>query len=198
MYMEQQDKKAIKKLLILYGSPHKNGNTDVLLNEFLRHFPEKDWEYVRFDAYKMKVKPCIACDICSFEERCVYDDMDVFDKEFRESDAIVIATPVYNYSFPAPLKSIFDRTQRYFNARFSLGIKPSVKKHRKAALLLTMGSDDSFGIEVIKYQLERIFSVMNTELIGYTVWEKTDRGNKNNEDVIERTMTLALEMQEKT
>ena len=78
-------------------------------------------------------------------------------------------------SVPAPLKALVDRSQRYFSKRFSLGIKPPIKKHKKAVLLLTCGSNDESGFEIIEKQLSRMFTIMNTELFGKICVAETDR-----------------------
>ncbi len=168
----------IKKILVLSGTPHENSFTAELNKYFLGHMNMYGLSCVSYiDSYKATVKPCIDCKICRREQTCVFHDMDEIDKLLRESDIIVISTPVYNMSFPAPLKAIFDRFQRYYSARFYMNIKPPIKKHKKAILLATCGSEDLRGIEIMKLQLERIFTIMNTELIDTIVWSGTD--NKN-------------------
>lgn len=38
--------------------------------------------------------------------------------KLEDADAVIVATPVYNLSFPAPMKALFDRFQRYYEAHF--------------------------------------------------------------------------------
>ena len=114
-----------KKLLVLFGSPNGQGCTRKLLDSFLVRFRENNsWEITEINAYEENVHPCTGCKSCAKKEGCVFDDFDRIDKELRASDLLVVASPVYNCSFPSPLKAVLDRTQRYFEARFSLGIRP--------------------------------------------------------------------------
>lgn len=185
-----------KKAVVLFGSPHGHGCTQRLLDSFLECFREnKSWEIQEFSLYEMNVHPCVGCRQCAKEERCAFDDLDALDKALRHSDLLVIASPVYNFSFPAPLKAWLDRTQRYFEARFSLGLKPPIKKHREAVLLLTMGSQDSFGVDVCTHQLERAFSVMNTTLVGCALWDATDLGEEHKGEAQAQARAIALEIQ---
>lgn len=184
-----------KKMLVLFGSPHGQGYTRQLLNCFLECFQEdQGWEMEELDLYRMEVHPCTGCRVCAKEERCAFGDLDGFDTSFRECDLLVVASPVYNFSYPAPVKAWLDRTQRYFEARFSLGRKPPVKKHRDAVLLLTMGSQDDYAVDICTHQLERAFSVMNTTLRGCGVWDATDLGDENKEQGEAQARAIALEI----
>ena len=89
-----------------------------------------------------------------------------------------MASPVYNLSFPAPLKAVLDRFQRYFEARFSLGKKPAIEKHRKAVLLVSAGANCREGVDIMEKQLRQSFSVMNTDLTDTVSWLCTDGGEE--------------------
>ena len=187
-----------KRVLVLFCSPHGHGCTRKLLDSFLECFQEnKDWEIEELNLYEMDVHPCTGCRQCAKEESCTFDDLDGFDKSLRRCDLLVVASPVYNFSYPAPLKALLDRTQRYFEARFSLGMKPPIKKHREAVLLLTMGSEDSYGVEVCTHQLERAFSVMNTDLTGCALWDGTDLGEDRKGMAQTQARAIALEILKK-
>lgn len=184
-----------KRLLVLFGSPNGHGHTRKLLGSFLEGFQEeKGWEVKEIDLYGLQPKPCVACGGCAQKEGCQFPDLDGFDKEFRRSDLVVVASPVYNAGFPAPMKALLDRTQRYFEARFSLNKRPPIKKHREAVLLLAMGSEEGFGVEVTTYQLKRAFSVMNTELVGCVVWDSTDRGREKQVPAQKKARALGVEI----
>ncbi len=162
-----------KLVLVLFGSPRKNGFTARLLDEFLT--PLKGAAEIRvIDSYEYGIGPCTACDLCTRAEDCSQRDFDELDALFRRADVIVVATPVYNLSFPAPLKAIVDRTQRYFAARFSIGVNPPIAKHKTAVLLVTSGSQNPDGAHIISRQLRMVFSVMNTSLDNEVVWPNTD------------------------
>ncbi len=165
-----------KLILVLFGSPRKNGFTARLLGEFLA--PLEDMAEIRIiDSYEYGIAPCTACNLCTRKEGCSQDDFDELDKLIRRAAVLVVATPVYTLSFPAPLKAIVDRTQRYFSARFSIGVNPPIAKHKTAVLLATSGSQNPDGAHIISRQLKMIFSVMNTSLDHEVVWHGTDFNN---------------------
>jgi multimeric flavodoxin WrbA len=164
-----------KKISVLFGSPHKNGYTSNLLNYFLSFLP--DCEISLINAYEKNVKPCIDCNVCKTVEKCFYNDMDDIDCLLRKCDIIVVASPVYNTSFPAPLKAILDRMQRYYRAKFDLKTVPPIKKEKTAVVLLTQGSSNDFTEENIKTQIEPLMSLLNAHKTEYLTLKNTDDKN---------------------
>lgn len=167
----------MKHALVLFSSPHKDGHTKKLLEAFLDGLKGKDWQVKSLDICKVNIHPCIACGYCQKADGCAFRDLDEFDRDLRACDLLVIATPVYNLSFPAQLKAVIDRFQRYFEARFARGIRPAIATHRDAVLLLTMGRYDPFAVEICEKTLCQSFSVMNTTLKKTVVLPDTDRAD---------------------
>lgn len=116
--------------VVIFASPRRHGFTGELLDSFLGEYAADGIEF--FDAYELAAKPCTGCGVCARTGECVYRDLDrLFDK-IRECDNIVFATPVYNFSVPAPLKAILDRFQVFYN-------NPLKDRERKLSLVITSG-----------------------------------------------------------
>ena len=107
----------MKHALVLFSSPHKDGHTKKLLEAFLDGLKGEDWQVKSLDICKVNIHPCIACGYCQKADGCAFRDLDEFDRDLRACDLLLIATPVYNLSFPAQLKAVIDRFQRYFEAQ---------------------------------------------------------------------------------
>lgn len=163
-----------KSALVLFGSPRPKGFTAQLLGEFLSRI-EPEYCVTVIDAYREPVAPCNACGYCERREGCSLGDFDRIHSHLCSADLLIVASPIYNLSFPAPMKAVLDRMQRYFSARFSLQIRPPIQKHKRAALLLTSGADCDDGADIIRRQLEMIFTVINATLEQQVVWKNTDR-----------------------
>ncbi len=98
------------KILILNGSPRK-GNTVAALEALKSGFENIEDVHIReISANDAAVSPCIACEACGSESRCVFDDdtNDIVDA-VMESDVIIFATPVYWWGITAQLKVIIDK-----------------------------------------------------------------------------------------
>lgn len=103
----------------------------------------------RLDAFALSPLPCDDCRYCYRVDGCSKPDLKEFYTALEEADALALVTPVYNRSFPAPLKALLDRTQRYWAARFIRGIRPPITRPKQAFLLTAAGSggDDAACVE---------------------------------------------------
>lgn len=100
-----------KKVLILSGSPRKNGNSDLLCNEFLRGAQEAGHTVEKIRVQEKKVACCLACYACRETGVCaINDDMAQIMQQIIDCDVLVLASPVYFYSIDAQLKAVIDRT----------------------------------------------------------------------------------------
>ena len=170
------------KVMALMGSPRKSGYTAKLLGTLLREFPKgTDIEIVNL--YELNPTPCNACGYCKAVNGCSKKDLEDFFKKFETADVIVFATPIYFMGMPAPMKALVDRFQRYYEARFRRNVKYPIEKRRKAALIVTSGSDGEIGYEVVKHQLLQAFSVLNIELSGVMLARNTDKCGVDKTDI---------------
>jgi len=103
-----------KSILIISGSPKRDGNTNALIDEFVRGAESSgaSAEVVHAAFLSYKANGCTSCRACQESDKyeCVIDDeaRPVL-KKMADVDAIVMATPLYFFSASAQLKMIFDR-----------------------------------------------------------------------------------------
>ena len=104
----------MSKIIVLAGSPRKNGNTDRLAASFVKGAEERH-EVEVIPVHSYDVNPCIGCNTCftSPGNECVQeDDMSLIYRKLKETDMIVIASPVYFYGLSSQLKAVIDRCKR--------------------------------------------------------------------------------------
>lgn len=128
------------KIVVISGSPHKEGTSAVLVDEFIRGAEEAKHEVFRFDAAFSTIHPCNACDMCLTNGgECVFhDDMDVLENKIIEADAVIFASPIYYNDICGQLKITIDR----FYAKDA-----KMKGPKKTALLLSFADDTMETIE---------------------------------------------------
>ncbi len=103
-----------KKILVISGSPVKNGNTATLVNWFAKGIRAKGAkiEIINAAFLKYKANGCISCRQCQKTDKyeCVInDDAQPVLAKMNEAEVIVMATPLYFYGPSAQLKLVMDR-----------------------------------------------------------------------------------------
>ena len=109
-----------KKVLVLSASPRRNGNSDILCDQFIKGASEVGHNAEKIYLGDKKINYCIACDGCRRNDGvCVHkDDMADILEKMIQADVIVMATPVYFYTMDAQMKTLIDRTvARYTEIR---------------------------------------------------------------------------------
>ena len=100
-----------KKILILSGSPRKDGNSETLCAQFAKGAQEAGHTAELIRLHTKKLGFCTACYACKKTGVCVQkDDMTGILKKMGEADVIVLSTPVYFYQMTAQMKTLIDRT----------------------------------------------------------------------------------------
>ena len=110
------------KVLVINGSPRKNGNTAIALNEMIGIFEKEGVEVESFRIGHEDVRGCIACGTCFQKGQCVFDDVvNKLAPIFEAADGLVLASPVYYASANATLIACLDRL--FYSTRFDKTMK---------------------------------------------------------------------------
>lgn len=98
------------KVLMINGSPRRNGNTSIALAEMEKVFQSEGIETEVVQVGNKDIRGCIACLSCKQKGKCVFDDLvNETAPKFEEADGLVIASPVYYASANGTLISFIDR-----------------------------------------------------------------------------------------
>ncbi|MBP3249316.1 MAG: flavodoxin family protein [Ruminococcus sp.] len=110
------------KVLIINGSPRKDGNTSLALAEMEKIFAQEGIEVKSVQIGNKNIRGCIACNSCSEKGKCVFDDgVNELAEEFRTADGLVVASPVYYASANATLIACLDRL--FYSSHFDKTMK---------------------------------------------------------------------------
>lgn len=136
------------KILVLNGSPRPHGNTAAMVAAFAKGAQENGHQVDVVNVCQKKIAGCLACEYChkkdsGHERQCVQqDDMQEVYPLLDEAEMIVLASPVYYHSFSGQLQCAINRI-------YALD-KP--KHLKKAALILSSGSDHMYSGAIYEYQ----------------------------------------------
>lgn len=107
-----------KEVVVLLGSPRKNGNTNILCDEFIKGAKETGANIKKIFIQEKNINYCVGCSECYIkkEKYCQVfdDDMKEILDDIDNADVIVFASPVYFYTITGQMKTVIDRmTPRY-------------------------------------------------------------------------------------
>ena len=126
------------KTLIFNGSPRKNGDTAYLINGLVRQLND---DHIVVNAYGSDISPCVDCRYCRTHPGCsINDAMQEVYTQIRESDNIVIASPLHFSELTGKLLCVASRLQMFYCSDRALGITQLVKP-KKGGIILVGGGD---------------------------------------------------------
>ena len=110
------------KVLLINGSPRKDGNTAIALNEMVKVFEKEGIETEIMNIGHKDIRGCIACGKCRQLGKCVFDDI-VADagEKLAQADGLVVGSPVYYASANGTVTSFMDRL--FYSNRSDLRMK---------------------------------------------------------------------------
>ncbi len=99
-------------ILIIKGSPRKNGNTSAMADAFAKGATESGNTVTEIILKDKKIGDCLGCGACQINGGlCVQkDDMIEVYEAMKNADSIVLASPVYYYTWTSLMKRMIDRT----------------------------------------------------------------------------------------
>ncbi|MBQ3405293.1 MAG: flavodoxin family protein [Oscillospiraceae bacterium] len=107
----------MKKIMILNGSPRKNGKTASLIKAFIEGAESSGNEIVKFDVAHMDIHGCLGCMACESKPKddpnncAIKDDMNQIYGAIMDCDVIVLASPVFWWGPTSQLKAAVDRLE---------------------------------------------------------------------------------------
>ncbi len=136
-------------IIALFGSPRKNGNTELLLKETVKGIEDSGMQVRIFNLNLMNIKPCQDCGGCNETGECIFhDDMDLIHDAIKTADRVILASPVFFSALSAQAKIMIDRCQSFWCEKYLLK-RPieGGRFGRKGLLLLVGGMKTDIGIK---------------------------------------------------
>lgn len=119
------------KVIGILGSPLTEGNTALLLDRALKGAEDAGCTVEKILVANLDFQACQEMMFCIDHDTCIMDDdMQTMYPKFRESEGLIVATPVMTMGIPGKLKSFIDRFQVFFMAKY-VRKKPLVSDERK-------------------------------------------------------------------
>ena len=150
------------KVLLINGSPNKNGCTARALEEIAGVLTQEGIETETVHIGKKAIRGCISCGACEKSGVCAFRDDLVNDiaPKFEAADGLVVGSPVYYSSPNGNIVSFMDRL--FYSTHFS--------KHMKVGAAVVScrrgGSTASFDV------LNKYFTISGMPVASSTYWNQ--------------------------
>ena len=100
------------KILAIYGSPRRRGNTSLLLKQAVTGARQAGAEVEEIVLRDLKMSPCLEIYGCKKDGRCVIrDDFQQVYDQLLACQALMLASPIFFYAVSAHTKILMDRCQ---------------------------------------------------------------------------------------
>jgi multimeric flavodoxin WrbA len=185
------------KVLGIYGSPRKGGNTDQLLDKALEGARSAGAEIRTVYARDLTMCGCIECGGCDKTGKCVVeDDMQSVYPLLEEADVIFLASPIFFYSVTAQVKSLIDRTQASWSKQ-QLEQSPEEKEafKRGRGYLITVGATRGKNLfEGAQLVARYFFDALNMSYDGGIFFRSLEKRTavRDNPDTLQEAFNLGI------
>jgi multimeric flavodoxin WrbA len=183
-----------KKIIILMGSPRKNGNSSALAHKAAEGIISEKAEFESFFLHEMNIQACNACDSCQNQKDqfCIIeDDMQLLYPKIRDAHGLLIASPVYWFTISAQTKLFMDRWYAFESP------EGSVLMGKSMGVILTYGDTDPFTSGAVNAlrTFQDAFRYIGASMVGTVYGSATDPGEiVKNREVTERAFELGRKL----
>lgn len=149
----------MKKVLLINGSPHKNGNTAIALNEIAEQLRRNGVDSEIFWIGTGPIYGCTGCYACGKAGGCVLSqDVNEAAAKLRECDGLIVGSPVYYAGPTGSLCAFLDRLFCSHSAEFD-------GKPAACAVVCRRG-----GASAAFDRLNKYFTIANMPVVPSQYW----------------------------
>lgn len=171
------------KVIGILGSPRREGNTEILLDEALRGASDHGGLCEKIVLRDLKITPCLEIYKCAEDGVCaIQDDMQPLFPKIVHAERLIIASPVFFYGVTGLAKAMIDRCQSLWAKKYILKLPVSPIADRKGAFIsvgATQGNKLFDGVKLtVKYFFDAIDVKYSDELLVRGADEKGEVRNQ--------------------
>lgn len=165
------------KVLLINGSPHKNGTTYAALKEVASTLEEEGVESEIVQIGHLALRGCLGCYSCFSTGKCVIDDeVNKLARKFEECDGLIVGSPVHYAAPSGAIVSFLDRL--FYSTRFDKRFKVG------AAVVCARRGGCSAAFDV----LNKYFTISGMPVVSSTYWNQVHGANSEDAALDEEGM----------
>lgn len=183
-----------RKVLVLLGSPRRKGNSAILADQITKGAKSGKAKVKTIFLQGKNIAPCKACLSCQEKDSkgcSIQDDMQDIYLKLIESDAWVIASPVYWFNMSGQTKIFMDRC-------FGLpAYQHDPFRGKRIAIAMTYGDEDPFASGCVNAlrTFQDAFGYTESQIVGMVYGSAMDAGQiRSNEKVMQEAFDLGKKL----
>lgn len=194
----------MQKILAIYGSPRRQGNTTVLLDHAVQGAVDAGAAVEKIVLRDLKMSPCLEIYGCKEMGRCVIeDDFQKIHDQLMACQGLMLASPIFFYTVSAHTKTLMDRCQSLWVKKYWIDKVPYGQwEAKRKGLFISVGATKGKklfdgALLTVKY----FFDVLDMELWKALLYRGLDfegdvlRHPEHLEEAYEAGKNLALALQ---
>lgn len=184
-------------ILILNGSPRKNGKISTILHAAEKSMLENGNSVTFVDVSSIQFKSCTGCMVCRSKGSCILptDDAHKVAEEIKKCDHLIVGTPVYWGNMSGTLKCLFDRMVASMMGESKRGIPIPLHKGKKAVIVTACTTP--FPFNILASQTTKAEKALK-EILGYSGFKITKKirlaGTKGMKEVPQKVLKKAAQI----
>jgi multimeric flavodoxin WrbA len=187
------------RVLAVAGSPRRKGNTDALLEQAIAGAESVGAEVDHVILSRLNVGPCIECNRCFETGRCaVQDDFQELYDKILESDAIMLASPIFFMHLDAQTKAFIDRFQCLWARQQVLKepLPPPASGGKRRALFLSTAGWAKTKFDCALLTVRAALTTVRAKLVGQLcVNAMDDKGEvAQHPDILKQAYDLGVQL----
>lgn len=167
----------VSRVLGIFGSPRRGGNTELLLEEALKGAAAEGASVESIRLCDFRITPCTECLSCFNDGVCVIaDDMQDIYVRLLKADTVILASPIFFYGITGWAKAMVDRCQALWARKYKLH-DPALEttpKQRKGFFISTGGTKGQRMFEGAVLTVRYFFDAFNAEYSGDLLFRDVD------------------------
>ncbi len=164
------------KIVAFHGSPRIGGNTDILLDAFLKGAETGGASVEKITLMSKRITPCIECGQCDTTGVCVLeDDMTPIYDKIREADIVVVASPIFFYNITSYTQALVERSQACWIGKYVLKTGPYGGKERKGIFLSLGATKGKMLFDGVLRVMKYFFDAISASFAGALLYRGIEK-----------------------
>jgi multimeric flavodoxin WrbA len=165
------------KIIAIYGSPRRKGNTATLLKKTIEGARDSGAEVEEIVLRDLKISPCLEIYGCMQAGECaIKDDFQIVRDKILASQGLILASPVFFYAVSSHTKILMDRFQSLWVKKYWVDKTPKDKQIiKRKGLFISVGATKGKKLfDGMLLSVKYFFDVLEMELWKTLLYRQLD------------------------